>query len=71
MDRESTARSCDPYGETTIPYPLSTGPNCGNPLCFSFQCNDSTSSVNFKPSSGKYRVISINPRCQTYAIQYA
>lgn len=53
-----------------IPYPLSTGPNCGDPMYFNFRCDNSISSrVTFKASSGEYRVIRIDPTNSTFVIQ--
>jgi hypothetical protein len=66
---ESTVRNCDPCGTNLIPYPLSTGPNCGDRMYFSFDCNSSTSQVSFKAPSSTYRVASIDPSTQTFVIQ--
>jgi hypothetical protein len=52
-----------------IPYPLSTGPNCGDPMYFSFSCNSSTGQVSFNTPSGTYRVDSINPSKATFVIK--
>ncbi|KAF5458403.1 hypothetical protein F2P56_022432, partial [Juglans regia] len=41
-DIESTARSCERCGTYTIPYPLSTGQDCGDPMYFFFDCNTSS-----------------------------
>ena len=32
----STVRNCEPCGTNVIPYPLSTGPNCGDPMYIAF-----------------------------------
>jgi hypothetical protein len=65
---ESTVRNCEPCGTNLIPYPLSTGPNCGDSMYFSFDCNSSTGQISFKAPSG-YRVASIDPSTQTFVIQ--
>jgi len=54
-----------------IPYPLSTGPNCGDLIYYSFDCNSSTGQVSFKwPLNGmSYRVTSINSSARTFVIQ--
>ncbi|CAL9013906.1 unnamed protein product [Prunus brigantina] len=63
-DLESTGRDCEPCGTTMIPYPLSIGLGCGDPLYLRFKCNASTGQVSFMGPSGNgnYRVISINSR---------
>lgn len=67
---ESTARNCDPCGTTMIPYPLSTGPNCGDPMYFNFRCDESIGGrVTFKASGREYQVISIDPNNRTFVIQ--
>nr|POF18398.1 g-type lectin s-receptor-like serine/threonine-protein kinase [Quercus suber] len=55
-DRESTVRNCKPCGINVIPYPLSTRPNCGDPMYFSFECNNSTGQLSFKSPTGTYQV---------------
>ncbi|XP_059450903.1 G-type lectin S-receptor-like serine/threonine-protein kinase At4g03230 [Corylus avellana] len=59
---ESTVKNCEPCGTNLIPYPLSTRPNCGDPMYFSFYCDNSIGQVNFKALSGTYRVATINQR---------
>ncbi|XP_059452590.1 G-type lectin S-receptor-like serine/threonine-protein kinase At4g03230 isoform X2 [Corylus avellana] len=66
---ESTVRNCEPCGSNLIPYPLSTGINCGDPIYFSFYCNTSSGQVSFKAPSGTYRVTKIDPSAQTFVIQ--
>ncbi|XP_059450904.1 uncharacterized protein LOC132181681, partial [Corylus avellana] len=66
---ESTVRNCEPCGSNLIPYPLSTGINCGDPIYFSFYCNTSSGQVSFKLPSGTYRVTKIDPSAQTFVIQ--
>ncbi|CAL5200481.1 unnamed protein product [Lathyrus oleraceus] len=59
-DIESTAKSCGPCGTYIIPYPLSTGPTCGDPMYNKFNCNSLTGQVSFMMQDGKsYRVTSI------------
>jgi hypothetical protein len=52
-----------------IPYPLSTGPNCGDRMYLSFDCNSSTGQVSFKAPSSTYRVASIDQSTRTFVIQ--
>ncbi|KAH6776067.1 hypothetical protein C2S52_013628 [Perilla frutescens var. hirtella] len=57
-EENSTTRICQPCGITNsipIPYPLSTGPNCGDPLYYSFDCNNSAG-ISFNTLTGKYHV---------------
>jgi len=56
-------------GTNLIPYPLSTGPNCGEHTYFKLDCNSSTGQVKFKAPSGTYRVASIDPSTRTFVIQ--
>ncbi|RVW57778.1 Transposon Tf2-8 polyprotein [Vitis vinifera] len=41
-DIESTVRNCQACGSIMIPYPLSTGSKCGDPMYFNFECNITT-----------------------------
>ncbi|PQQ01514.1 G-type lectin S-receptor-like serine/threonine-protein kinase [Prunus yedoensis var. nudiflora] len=67
---ESTFRDCEPCGTTIIPYPLSTGPNCGDPMYYRFYCNNIIGQVSFMGANGEvFRVISINPSTQRFVIQ--
>ncbi|XP_042977077.1 G-type lectin S-receptor-like serine/threonine-protein kinase At4g03230 isoform X3 [Carya illinoinensis] len=68
-DIESTSRTCKPCGTYTIPYPLSTGQDCGDPMYFSFDCNNSLGQVSFKAPSGAHRVVSIDPSGRNFVIQ--
>ncbi|GKV21431.1 hypothetical protein SLEP1_g31412 [Rubroshorea leprosula] len=67
---EPTKRSCETCGTNMIPYPLSTGTSCGDPMYFSFYCetNNLTGQVYFNASGGGYRVTSINPESQKFSI---
>ncbi|KAG4967636.1 hypothetical protein JHK87_033287 [Glycine soja] len=67
-DIESTGRNCGTCGTNFIPYPLSTGPSCGDPMYFSFHCNISTGELDFETPGGTYQVISINPEAQKFLI---
>ncbi|KAL6330201.1 hypothetical protein AAG906_040122 [Vitis piasezkii] len=68
-DIESTVRNCQTCGSNMIPYPLSTGSKCGDPMYFNFECNITTGQVQFKVPGGTYRVTSINPETLTFVIQ--
>ncbi|KAG2717143.1 hypothetical protein I3760_03G159600 [Carya illinoinensis] len=66
-----TARDCEPCGTNIIPYPLSTRPDCGDPMYFSFDCNNSTGQVSFRPSNspGAYRIERMDRSIRTFVIQ--
>jgi hypothetical protein len=66
---ESSVRNCEPCGTNLIPYPLSTGPNCGDGMYSYFDCNSFTGRVSFKAPNGTYRVASIDPSTRTFVIQ--
>ncbi|KAJ6855917.1 LOW QUALITY PROTEIN: hypothetical protein NC651_040517 [Populus alba x Populus x berolinensis] len=68
-DIESKAKSCDPCGINVIPYPLSTGSDCGDPMYFSFYCDNSTGTLSFKTHNGTYNVTTINQDTRTFVIQ--
>ncbi|KAG6657881.1 hypothetical protein CIPAW_04G120800 [Carya illinoinensis] len=68
-DLESTSRTCEPCGTYTIPYPLSTGEDCGDPMYFIFDCNASSGQVSFKAPRGTHPVVSINPSARNFVIQ--
>lgn len=66
----TTAKSCEPCGTYAIPYPLSTGPNCGDPMHNNFNCDKSTGNVSFTIPGGKsYPVAVINEDTRTFFIQ--
>ncbi|KAL5583297.1 hypothetical protein UlMin_015739 [Ulmus minor] len=69
FDIKSNERNCDPCGTTIVPYPLSTGPDCGDPDYYSFHCDDSTGRLTFKAISGEYQVISVAPNMRNFSIQ--
>lgn len=52
-----------------IPYPLSTGPTCGDPGYLNFDCNISSGQLSFKALGSTYRVTTINPGMRTFVIQ--
>ncbi|XP_054807235.1 G-type lectin S-receptor-like serine/threonine-protein kinase At4g03230 [Prosopis cineraria] len=63
-DIAPTAKTCEPCGTTVIPYPLSTGQNCGDPLYFWLNCDTSeaTGEVRFiMRKLGPKRVTEIDP----------
>ncbi|CAB4274302.1 unnamed protein product [Prunus armeniaca] len=67
---ESTVRDCKPCGTTVIPYPLSTGSDCGDPMYFRFNCNTSTGLVRFVgQNKSSFRVISISPSTRRFVIR--
>ncbi|KAL4620255.1 hypothetical protein ACB092_06G140000 [Castanea dentata] len=68
-DIESTVRNCEPCGINVIPYPLSTRPNCGDPMYFSFECNNSTGQLSFKSPTGTYQVDGIYPSERKFIIE--
>ncbi|GAU39216.1 hypothetical protein TSUD_270590 [Trifolium subterraneum] len=66
---EPTPRTCEPCGTNMVPYPLSTGSNCGDLKYFNFICNTSTGQLNFTTSDEvSYRVIRVNPISRTFTI---
>ncbi|KAB2610565.1 G-type lectin S-receptor-like serine/threonine-protein kinase [Pyrus ussuriensis x Pyrus communis] len=68
-DIESTSRNCETCGTNLIPYPLSTGPKCGDLAYYSFKCNTAVGQVSFEAPSGTYKVTSINPDTRKFVIQ--
>ncbi|OMO84802.1 S-locus glycoprotein [Corchorus capsularis] len=65
-DIESTDRNCETCGMHLVPYPLSTGPGCGDPMYSSFYCNNNTDQLSFM---GNYNVIRVDPEARTFVIQ--
>lgn len=51
-----------------MPYPLSTGADCGDPAYSSFRCDNSTGQVRFRIPGGEYRVTSIDPEKRKFVI---
>ncbi|XP_061362286.1 G-type lectin S-receptor-like serine/threonine-protein kinase At4g03230 isoform X2 [Gastrolobium bilobum] len=69
-DIASTPRSCEPCGTYMIPYPLSTGPNCGDPMYNKFNCDNSTGQVSFMmPGEKSYQVTWIDEHARRFSIQ--
>ncbi|KAG2371647.1 G-type lectin S-receptor-like serine/threonine-protein [Vigna angularis] len=69
-DIAPTAKSCEPCGTYVIPYPLSTGPNCGDPMYNKFNCDNSTGKVSFMiPGRISYPVTWIDEDSRMFAIQ--
>ena len=66
---EPTKRNCENCGSNMIPYPLSTGSKCGDPMYSNFECNTTTGQVWFQVPGGPYRVTSIDPESLTFEIQ--
>ncbi|KAI3439812.1 uncharacterized protein J3R85_004205 [Psidium guajava] len=67
---ESTNRSCGSCGTNLVPYPLSTGQSCGDPLYSAFWCDNNTTQLYFQMQGGDhYRVTNINPEAQRFTIQ--
>ncbi|XP_073277899.1 G-type lectin S-receptor-like serine/threonine-protein kinase At4g03230 isoform X1 [Primulina huaijiensis] len=67
-DTKST-RNCQPCFLNQIPYPLSSGPDCGDPLYRGFSCDNSTGVISFLTLSGKYPVIGIHKATNSFVIQ--
>ncbi|XP_016492884.1 G-type lectin S-receptor-like serine/threonine-protein kinase At4g03230 isoform X2 [Nicotiana tabacum] len=68
---EATARDCKPCGTNLIPYPLSIGPDCGDPLYYSFSCDDLAGQVSFQTLNGNYTVVNFNKGNRTFVIEAA
>lgn len=62
-------RTCEICGTNLIPYPLSTGPKCGDAAYVNFHCNISTGQVSFQAPGGTFKVTRINPETQKLVIQ--
>lgn len=59
---------CSDCGSTPVPYPLSTGPNCGDQL-YKIRCN--AGRLFFDSLNNSYPIISISPDIQRLTIQPA
>ncbi|MBA0682774.1 hypothetical protein Goari_024467, partial [Gossypium aridum] len=68
-DIAPTSRSCLTCGTNLVPYPLSTGPNCGDPVYYSFDCDMDTGQLSFKTPSGNYAVTHVNPKASIFDIE--
>ncbi|XP_059292308.1 G-type lectin S-receptor-like serine/threonine-protein kinase At4g03230 isoform X2 [Lycium ferocissimum] len=62
-------RNCKPCGPIIIPYPLSSQPDCGDPLYYSFSCDDLTGEASFQTLNGSYPVIDISKENRTFVIE--
>ncbi|XP_049386325.1 wall-associated receptor kinase-like 20 [Solanum stenotomum] len=58
---------CDNCGKIPVPYPLSTGPNCGDPL-YKLRCNASTLWFDTMKNSS-YVISSVTPQIQRLVIK--
>lgn len=67
-DIEQTKRDCGTCGTDLIPYPLSTGPDCGDPMYSNFNCN-ANGQVNFLAPGRNFQVTNINPEERTISIR--
>lgn len=66
----TTPKTCEPCGTNIVPYPLSTGPSCGDPIYFKFSCDNSTGQLNFIPTTNhSYRVTGIKADARKFFIQ--
>ncbi|KAJ7553220.1 hypothetical protein O6H91_06G088700 [Diphasiastrum complanatum] len=62
----AVAAQCPACGNTTVPYPLSTSPSCGQPG-YSISCSPSNQ-LELKAVSGSYPILSINPQSRSLVI---
>ncbi|XVF01861.1 hypothetical protein REPUB_Repub04eG0125800 [Reevesia pubescens] len=62
-------KTCGTCGTNIIPYPLSTGSSCGDPMYLSFNCETDNGQISFNASGRTYRVTSINLETQRFSIQ--
>ena len=63
------ATTCPPCGNTTVPFPLSTAPTCGDPL-YKIRCTTSNTLV-FDTLNNSYPIESINQNAQRLVIRPA
>ncbi|KAK7257496.1 hypothetical protein RIF29_31516 [Crotalaria pallida] len=68
-DIAPTPKTCEPCGSNIVPYPLSTGPTCGDPKYFNFSCDNSKGELSFTTTTHSYRVTSINAGSRRFSIQ--
>ena len=66
-----TSKTCEPCGTNIVPYPLSTGSNCGDPMYFKFSCNRSTGQLSFIPTApgDTYTIVSVDADSRKFIIQ--
>ncbi|CAN1220414.1 G-type lectin S-receptor-like serine/threonine-protein kinase At4g03230 [Linum perenne] len=69
IEVESTKKDCGPCGTNVIPYPLSTGLNCGDPMYSSFTCNASLGGLFFGALNTTYKVTGIDKHSRRFFIQ--
>ncbi|CAN0896947.1 G-type lectin S-receptor-like serine/threonine-protein kinase At4g03230 [Linum grandiflorum] len=69
IEEEMTKKDCKPCGINIIPYPLSTGPNCGDPTYSSFICNAITGQFVFITIDRNYTVTRIEKRSRKFFIR--
>ncbi|KAJ7964572.1 Protein kinase-related protein [Quillaja saponaria] len=63
-----SAKHCPDCANISVPYPLSTGPTCGDPS-YKIRCNGD--SLIFDTLNNSYRITSINPQSQRLVIRPA
>ncbi|PKU68027.1 wall-associated receptor kinase-like 20 [Dendrobium catenatum] len=63
----SFSKPCPPCGSTTVPFPLSTSPSCGDPT-YSIRCASNSSSLFLDALSSSYPISSISPSLQSLTI---
>ncbi|CAN1770425.1 Wall-associated receptor kinase-like 20 [Linum perenne] len=63
----NSQKLCPNCGQTQIPYPLSTNPNCGDPL-YSLRCQHSTLFLDALNGSS-YIILRISPSTQRFVVQ--
>ncbi|XWS63341.1 hypothetical protein CRYUN_Cryun06bG0087000 [Craigia yunnanensis] len=68
---KSGNRICETCGTNIIPYPLSTGPSCGDPMYFNFSCQTETDTgqLIFNASGRTYRVTNMNLETRRFSIE--
>ncbi|KAM7492000.1 hypothetical protein LguiA_034921 [Lonicera macranthoides] len=64
----TSANRCSDCGTSPVPYPLSTGPNCGD-QSYKIQCDAGT--LNFNTLNNTYPIASIDPNIQRFVIRPA
>lgn len=60
---------CGPCGNTPVPYPMSTGPSCGD-RAYAIKCDPNTSTLSFISKPGRtYEIASIDTKFQRMVIK--
>ncbi|XP_077238914.1 wall-associated receptor kinase-like 20 [Tasmannia lanceolata] len=62
--------NCPNCGTTRVPYPLSTGPTCGD-QSYKIRCQNSTSTLYFNTINSSYPISSVHPESQRFIIRPA